>query len=166
MTDIEHSLRIYTGGFVLVRKYNGETAYGKLLWVEYDKEKFEFYVVLLFEEQTICIYESEIETVIPDYRDQNSAIINSVREALSKNYLLWDNGVITDRVGLFPVVDLVNIGSAVKVNYCNDLSAEDVEFSEVFTTPSVDEIVLSIDQNFKKYAPKKGLFKFWHKKKR
>ena len=74
--------------------------------------------------------------------------------------------MITDRVGLFPVVDLVNIGSAVKVNYCNDLSAEDVEFSEVFTTPSVDEIVLSIDQNLKNMHPKRDFSSFGTRKKR
>ena len=60
---------------------------------------------------------------------------------------------------------MVNEGEAIRVEYCNDLSAKDVVFYEAFEEPSVDLIVESINQNFKKYAPQKGKIHLFKQKK-
>lgn len=161
--DIEHNLRIYTGSYIAIKKTDGEIKYGKLLWVEFDEQKLEYYAELFFEENVLRIYENEIEEIIPNYEIKNNSIINSARTILSEKYILWDNGVITNRSSTFPVVNIVDEGESIRVDYCRDLSAEDVEFFEVFEKPAVDTIVLSVESNLNKYAKKKTAW-FWRKK--
>lgn len=161
-TDIEHNLRIFAGSNVAIRKLSGETEYGKLLWVSFDEQKLEYYALVFFNERVCRIYENEISEIIPIQEDTNDSVINSVRTILSEKYLLWDNGVISGRSKNQPVVNLVNEGVRIRVDYCKDINAEDVEFFEVFEIPSVDMIVYSIERNFEKSAKK---VKFWHKRK-
>ena len=54
--DIEHNLRIYTGSYIAIKKTDGEIKYGKLLWVEFDEQKLEYYAELFFEENVLRIY--------------------------------------------------------------------------------------------------------------
>lgn len=56
---------------------------------------------------------------------------------LSKEYLVWDNGVYTKRHDLLPVVDVANVvncrgENVVRVNYCFDLSAKKIIRAEDF----------------------------------
>ena len=163
--DIDNLLRIYMNNYVTIVKANGEAIFGKLISVDFDMDKIEYYALLFMHEKAIRVYEKEIEEVIPKYEDRKDPIIDSVRTILADKYLLWDGGVLTDRKGTFPVVNITKWGDAIIVEYCKDLFAEDVVFYDVFERPSVDLIVSSVEQNFEKYAPKKKSFKFWRKNK-
>ena len=156
--EIGHVLRVYTDSTVTIRKHDGETVCGKLLGVDFDTQKFEYYALLFSEETAFRVYEDQIAEIIPSYRDKNASVINSVRTILSEKYLLWDNGVITDKSDALPVVNLTNEGMSIRVDYCNDLSAENVLFYEVFENPSVDVIVASVEKNYEKYEKKKTRF--------
>ena len=61
--------------------------------------------------------------------------------------------------------NIVNEGETIRVDYCRDLSAEDVVSFEVFEKPEVDAIVSSIERKFEQEQPKKKHFGFWHRKK-
>ena len=163
--DIEHNLRIYIGSNITIERIDGDHWYGKLISVEYDPENIEFYALMFYDGAARRIYESEIETIIPNYFDRNDSIINSVRTILAGKYLLWDGGIITGKTGTFPVVNIVNEGETIRVDYCRDLSAEDVVSFEVFEKPEVDAIVSSIERKFAQEQPKKKRFGFWHRKK-
>ena len=138
--DIEHNLRIYQNSYIVIQKDNRNIVLGKLLGVEYDAQAHEFYALLFNKGIASRLYESEIAEIITGYGDKNSAIIYSVRTILAEEYILWDDGVITGKTGTFPVVNLINEGEAIRVDYCHDLSAKDVEFFEAFEDPSVEYV--------------------------
>lgn len=158
---LDHNLRIYIGTNITVYKIDGDMAYGRLLWVEYDKERIEFYLTLFFNERAIRIYENDVDRIIPDYQSSNEVTINTVRTMLAEKYILWDGGIITPRNSTFPVVNLIDTGSKIRVDYCTDLSAEDIAFSETYETQSADEIVIAIESIIKKYEQKSKRFDFF-----